>query len=267
MNTEVLRQALRTSRRTILGWTVGVAVFLVINVATYPAVKGQAQYDDLMQDMPDAMLALFGIEADLSLTSPAGYLISQVFGFLLPMLFVFLAVSVGSRLLASEEEAGTLDLLLALPVSRRRVAVEKFTAMIVVILVVGFASWVTLAVSSPTVGLNAGLGAMAVGVLAAVLFGVQSGALALGVGAAFGRRAPAIAVASVVAIAGFLLESLAEIADVLKPVRWLGPFHFVNGNTPMLHGLRALDVAVLVGLALAAAWAGLWAFERRDLGT
>lgn len=265
MRAEVLRHNLASNRRAAVWWIVGVALFVVLNVASWPAVKGQADYDDLLRNMPDALRALFGIEKGLSLTSPEGFLISQVFGFVLPLLFVVLAVSAGSRAIAAEEEQHTLDLLMAQPISRRRVVLEKLGALVVLTGTVGVAAWVVLVASTALVDLDAGLGDMAVATSATVLFGLQSGALALGVGAAVGRRATAIAVASTVAVVGFVLESLAQVTDVLSPVRWLSPYHYVNGNIPMLHGLRAVDVAVLLGLTAAASVAGLLAFDRRDL--
>ena len=265
MRGEIARQALVFNRRATIWWIAGIGAFLAINVASWPAIEGQADYDDLLDDMPDAMLALFGIEPGLSITSPAGFLVSQVFGFVLPLLFVVLAISVGSRAIASEEEQHTLDLLLAQPVSRRQVLLEKLVAMVAVIVAVGVASWVVLAVSCPIVGLDAGLGDLAVATAADVLFGLQCGTLALAVGAATGRRAPAVAAAAVVALAGVVLESLAEVTDIAARIRWLAPFHFVNGNIPMLHGLRVLDIAVLVGLSIAAVVLASVAFDRRDL--
>jgi ABC-2 type transport system permease protein len=247
MRAELLRHTLRLARKTTVWWVTGIALFLVINIATWPAIEGQAGYDDLLDDMPDAMLALFGIEKGLSITSPAGFLISQVFGFMLPLM------------------QHTLDLLLAQPITRRRLYLEKLAAVAIVIVTVGASTWVVLAVACPIVGLDAGLADLAVATVADVLFALQSGALALAVGAAFGRRAPAAAIASVVALAGLVLESLAAVSDIAAHVRWLGPFHFVNGNIPMLHGLRLLDIAVLLGLAAGAAVVGLLAFERRDL--
>jgi ABC-2 type transport system permease protein len=260
-----MRQTLAGSRRATVWWILGIALFLIVNVATWPAIKGQADYDQILQDMPDALLALFGIERGLSLTSPSGYLISQVFGFVLPMLFVVLAVSIGSRAIATEEEQHTLELLLAQPVSRRRVALEKFAAVATVIITVGAVTWLVLVLSCAIFGLDAGLGHLAIATFADVLFGLQSGALALAVGAAVGRRATAIAVASAVALVGFVLESLAGISDALARVRWLSPYHYVNGNIPMLHGLRPIDVGVLVGLTVLTAIAGVVAFDRRDL--
>ena len=265
MRPEVLRQSLVAQRRATLWWVAGIAAFLVVNVASWPAIKGQASYDKLLDDMPDALMALFGIEKGLSLTSPTGFLVSQVFGFVLPLLLVVLAISVGSRGIAAEEEGHTLDLLLAHPVSRRRVVLEKLATMVIVTVTVGVATWLVLVISCAVFGLDAGLGDLATATAADVLFGLQSGALALAVGAAVGRRAPAIAVAAAVAVVGLVFESLAAVTDVVARIRWLAPFHFVNGNIPMLHGLRALDVLVLVGMTVLAAVLGVVAFERRDL--
>lgn len=266
MRADIFWHAVQSSRRALLGWALGIGAFIAVNVAVYPAVKDQTEYDDILQDMPDALLAAFGIEKGLSLTSPAGYLISQVFGFLLPLLFVVFAVALGSRSLATEEETGTLDLLLAHPVSRRRVALEKFAALGIALLVLGFVSWAVLVATAIPVGLHAGSVDLAIATLASVLLGIQAGSLALATAAAIGRRTPAAAVAVTVSMAGFVLESLGELVEGVARVRWLSPFHFANGNIPMLHGLRALDVVVLVVLALAACAAGVAAFERRDLG-
>jgi ABC-2 type transport system permease protein len=116
--------------------------------------------------------------------------------------FVVLAVSVGSRAIATEEEQRTLDLLMAQPVWRRGVATEKYGAVVLVTVTVGVASWIVLAISSALAGLAAGLGDLAVATAASVLFGLLSGALAFGVGAVVGRRAPAVAAAAVVAVMG-----------------------------------------------------------------
>ena len=51
MRPELLRHTLRLSRKTTMWWTTGIALFLVINIATWPAIEGQAGYDDLLDDL------------------------------------------------------------------------------------------------------------------------------------------------------------------------------------------------------------------------
>lgn len=266
MQLDVMRHALRNYRRATWWWIAGIFLFNGINAASYPAIKGQAEYDKLLADLPDALLAVFGIDPTLSLTSPAGFLVGQVFGLVLPMLFVGLGVAVGSQAVAGEEEKQTLDLLLAQPIRRRRVVLEKLTAVFLVVTLVGIATWAGLVVVCRLVGLDASLAALAAATTADVLLGWQSGALALALGAWLGRRAPAAGIAAAVAVGGLVLESLAEFVKVLERFRWLSPFHFVNGNVPMVNGLRLLDVAVLLGLAAVAAAAGTATFSRRDIG-
>jgi ABC-2 type transport system permease protein len=267
MRPELALQTLRLARRSTTWWITGITLFLVVTVATWPAVEGQAGYDELVQDMPEAVLALFGIESGMSLASPQGFLVSQVFGFMLPLLLAILAVATGSRAIAGEEEQHSLDLLLAQPVSRRRVYLEKGLAMATIVVTVGVATWVVLLVSCAVVGLSLGTVDLGVATAADVLFGLQTGGLALAVGAARGRRSSAIAMASAVAMAGVVLESLASMSDVVARFRWLSPFHFANGNVPLQHGMRALDVLVLASLTALAGVVGLLLFERRDLAS
>lgn len=265
MQAEVLREALRAHRRAGVAWMIGLAAFLALNIATYPAVKGEADYDKLIQDMPDALLAAFGIDPSLSITSGPGYLVSQVFGFILPLLFVVLAVAFGARAIAGEEEQGTLDLLLAQPISRRSVVVQKLCALAVVVLALGLGSWVVLVAVSPLFDLRAATGSLAIATLASALFGLQAGAIALAVGAASGRRGMAIAVAAAAALAALVIESLAQLTDVFARLRFLSPWYFANGNIPMVHGLRVLDLAVLAGITLLAGLVAAVSFDRRDL--
>ena len=58
-----------------------------------------------------------------------GYLGTELFSLIVPLLLIIAAVATGARAIAGEEERGTLDLLMSLPVTRRRVTAEKLAAM------------------------------------------------------------------------------------------------------------------------------------------
>ena len=117
--TELTRQAVADDRRLAGGWALGVAVLVGLTVATYPAVRDAPGLEELA--LPDGVAQAFGLQ---DLTSPAGYLRSQLFGAFLPALLTGLGVAAGARL-AREEEAGRLDLVLAGPVRRRSVVVAR----------------------------------------------------------------------------------------------------------------------------------------------
>ena len=59
------------------------------------------------------------------MATPEGFFNLQPFSILAPLLFIVFAVAKGSDATAGEEERGTLDLLLANPLPRRRVVAGK----------------------------------------------------------------------------------------------------------------------------------------------
>lgn len=62
-------------------------------------------------------------------TSAVGYLTGAVFGLVLPLLVTFYGVATGTRTTSADEESGILDLLLAHPLSRTRLLLERNAAL------------------------------------------------------------------------------------------------------------------------------------------
>ena len=74
------------------------------------------------------MRALFA-GGELDIASPAGYLNSQVYALMAPLVLLIFAIGAGAGAVAGEEERGTLDLLLAHPLRRRDYVVQRFLAL------------------------------------------------------------------------------------------------------------------------------------------
>jgi ABC-2 type transport system permease protein len=73
--------------------------------------------------------------------SPTGYLQGTLFALLGPLLAVMMAVAAGARAIAGDEEAGTLELLLAHPVSRTRLLLERFGALAAAVILLRLVVW------------------------------------------------------------------------------------------------------------------------------
>ena len=114
----------------------------------------------------------------------SGYLTAYLFGMMVPLLLMVFAISYGARLVAGEEDRGTLDLLAALPVSRTRVLLVKAAALLVTLGLLGVALVITVIAAAPLVDLRVEIAGLAAAVLSQVLLAALYGALALGLGAA-----------------------------------------------------------------------------------
>lgn len=260
----VFLKTLRDQRRALLWWGIGLAVLAAFTIAFYPSIADATGFDSVLEDMPEALARAFLGEVT-DLTSPVGYLNSQLFVVFLPLLFLVFAVGQGSSAIAGEEASGTLDLLLSYPVTRWRVAVDKFAAITVATLVLAFVFWLTLAVGVIAIGMEISLVRMAEATLSAALLGLAFGALALAVGCATGKRGLSIGVSSAVGTAAYFLNALAPLAEAMEPARKLSPFYYYIGADPLSNGLNPGHVAVLIGLTLLLLAVALVTFSRRDL--
>ncbi len=251
-------------RRGLLWWAVGLLGYAAMIVGFYPAMDQMPDLNQMLEMAPKELMAAFVGELT-DLTSPAGYLNSQIFFFLGPLLLIIFAVGLGSAALAGEEERGTLDLLLANPVSRARVVAEKLAALIALTLGLAAALWLGLAVGAPLVKLEIAAGRLAEATLGTVLLALVFGVLALALGAAAGNRGLSLGVASALAVVTYLLNALAAVVKGLKPYRVLSPFYYATGADPLTNGLNWNHMAVLAALIAVFAAAAWVSFQRRDL--
>ena len=262
----VFAKTLRDQRRALIGWGLGMALLVVLYASFYPSIKGNAeQLNQYMESLPEALRNLIGRSG--SITSSTGYLQSEIFSIMGPLLLMILAIGTGARAIAGEEEAGSLDLLLVNPITRRRVVAEKFWAMVVATVGVGVVMWVAIVLVGPPFGLHVSLVNLAAAVIGAVLVAIGFGTWALALGCWLGKRGLAIAVVTSVAVVTYLFHVLAPSVDAVRSLRMLSPFYYYIANDPLRSGLDAVHVVVLLGIAAVGLVVALVAFERRDLTT
>jgi ABC-2 type transport system permease protein len=209
---------------------------------------------------------LFGLTEGASITSGPGYLDAELFGFMLPLLVLVLAIGAGARALAGEEDAGRLELVLAYPVRRRDAELAKGAAVAGSVALVCAGAGLALLLFDPVFGLELSAGNVVEAVVGLFVLGLFHGWLALGVGAAVPSRALAIGVPAGVAAGGYLVNGLHGLAGWLDPFRVLSPFWLV-GSSPLQNGVDGVGTPVVAAAAVVVLVAGAVLLERRDLQT
>ncbi len=173
------------------------------------------------------------------ISSAVGYIRSEIFSTMGPLLLLILAIGAGARAIAGEEEGRTLDLLLANPVRRRTVVLQKFWAMVASTSGVGLVLLIALSLFGPAFGLHIALVNLAAAVVSAIALAVCFGAIALAVGCWRGRRAVAVAASTSLAVVLYLLNVLAPSVNGLSRYQVLSPFYHYIGYDPLRNGFSA----------------------------
>lgn len=251
---------LRDLRSRVLTVSVVVAVlvgFLAVGLAMFESMDTTI-YDTL----PESMRSLMGIPAGATSAVRAFETMLGVMG---ALTVAGVSVAFGSGLVAAEEQARILPLLLANPVGRAPVAAAKLLVLFSAVGLIGAGLWAgahlsALLLSTSTVGTH--LGAY---LLSITLNALVAGVAAFSVGAGTGSRSAAAAAGGLLIVFGWLMASLLPLWSVTEGMARLVPWYWYSAPQTLMRGLswgylsaQLLTIAIIGAL-------GIVAFTRRDL--
>lgn len=258
-------KGLRDQRRSLLLWALGIAAFAAVEFAVYPAVRKSAGVlDQYVKNLPKAFKDAF-LGSNLDFGSPAGFLNAEMFSFMSPVIFLVFAIGAGARAVAGEEEAGTLDLLVSCPVSRRDIVLQKFGVVATGVAALTLTLFASLAIGAAVANMRVATSMLLQASMLVGLLALTFGAVAFAAAGYSGRRATGIAVASGLAVALYLLNALGQLVDAIDPFRKFSFFYYYRGGDTLSRGLDAANGAVFLVATVMLLAAALVGFERRDL--
>ncbi|WP_411080520.1 ABC transporter permease [Streptomyces sp. cmx-18-6] len=261
-SSEIFRRGVQIQKRILLAWSAALVVLALAVVGAWPSMESSGALEDFTSGVSPEVAAAFGID---QISSASGYLKGNLYAVLLPLLLGLMAVSATTALTGGDEEAGRLELLLALPVARRRVFLLRFLCVAFGLAFTSVLVWLAVYGSVVTYDMDVSTGGVAavtltVALLAVVHAGIAYAVVGFGLG-----RGPALGVAAGVLIVGYLLHAIAPMSDALKPLANVSPWEWALGSDPLLNGIPWGGVALLVAVAVAVVGVGTYAVDRRDI--
>ena len=267
MLNNVILKTLRDRRRSLTWWVVGIFGYLLGIGAFYPIVaENRGQFEALLEAYPEELLAIMGVAEQETLFDPVGFIQAEALGWIVPLVFAIYGAVQGARAVAGEEEDGTIDLVMATPLTRSGLVWQKLLALVLAEVVLGAALFLSIALDTLLFELDIPLGNVVAAAVMAVLLGVFFGSLALAVGAATGLRGLSVGVVSFVAAGSYLVNSLGSLVEGMRALKPVSPFYYYDAANPIRNGLDIEHALVLAGLALVLLGVALLAVRSRDLG-
>ena len=258
----LLRSEFTLMWRSLLWWVLGIVAIVLFTVAFFPAVQSAPGFDEMMEQLPESLRPLIGT---LDITSPLGYLLSQLYLFFLPALFLVYGIVRGSSTIAGEEDAGTLDLLLAQPVSRRQLYGVKALAVLMGILVIALASWLPIQLVGPLFEIDVPVWNLIAVTLSLSLLAMFFAVIALACAAGFGKRILGATIAAAIAFVTYLMDGFGQSIEWLEGIRQFTPWYWYNPTAAISEGDLLPGSIVLLVVTLVIGVAGLLGFQRRSL--
>jgi ABC-2 type transport system permease protein len=258
---------LRTGWRQILGWGLGLGLWAFLILVVLPDVEVLAAYAELAEQIPPFVLQMVGTDA-ASLGTPAGFVSYGYFSYALLALSVF-AVLAGLSITSGEEDSGELDLVLAQPLQRWRLILERFlayTLMLAAILAVS-ALGLVFGNSISQMGLDLGRLVVAHFLLLPSVLLVMAVTLVFAV--VVRRRALATGLATLFVIASYVVNFLSGAATdsvIMAQLDRFSYFSYYSAQRIVLEELTLNPIALPLLVAAVLIVVSLFFFERRDIG-
>lgn len=251
---------IRSRWKAVVGWGFGLILFGATYISIFPGMFEQLQS---LKDL--TIYKLVGMQ----LGSVEGYLASVILVYV-PILLGIYCIIASLSTLAGEEDNGTLELIVAMPLSRKQIlAAKAFALVIVVVLIMTIAS-IGNALILAVIRIDYPINVTPFGLFAAL---ISSLPLALGIlmmgfflGAILPNRRLSATFLTIYFIAGFFGENLAGMVKVLEPVKYFSLFNYYNTTeTIFTEGTQLSDILVLLGVAVVFYVLASVCFKKRNI--
>jgi ABC-2 type transport system permease protein len=230
----------------------------------YPSFKDDAeQLQKSFENIPDSAVQFIGGSTDFF--SAIGFLNSQIFFLTLPLLLGILAISLGSSLLAKEEQDQTIEALLARPISRSKLLLGKALAGVFILTFVTLIGLLTTILSAKFVDLEVSASKISLVTFVCFLLALSFGAIAFIFTSTGRARGASIGIATTVALGGYVISSLAGTVDWLRVPGKLFPFDYYHSEAILRGTYNWANILFFIALIAVLGILSWTIFRKRDL--
>jgi len=267
MQWTVFTEMVRRHWRGVFYWGGGLGLLGFYMVLFSADANILEQYVGLIEALPPEFGAALGVQDIEILTTPEGFISFGYFTYGVLIVAVYGLLS-GMNVTANDEDDGIMDVMLALPIPRSRIMLEKFFVYALFIVLMVVVSWVAVAIGIVIASSEANLGTMFIAAMGMVPLGLVTLTVAALLGVIFRRKFLALGAASAFVAMSFVFKLIGDavnhaIADIMGAVSF---FSYFQPNEILTEGLVISHIIILLVVALLGAVGSLYLWERRDVG-
>jgi|TARA_B110000263_G_C15304680_1_gene509713 ABC-2 type transport system permease protein len=249
--------------KNILIWSVSMFILALVFAGLYDSFKGEIT--DMIGNAPKLMEAMIGPISEDAVT-PEIWLGIELYGLLFPILLAVIAVSAGASAIGTEEESGTIELILASPISRGRVVLEKSLGIMIQLGIVSGFLWVGIATGSLLFPFDVSLTNVFSATAMGWIFGTTVAYITMSIQSLKGRKGLALGVGSGFVGLSYVMMVISGLLNGLNSLKYTSLFNYYDGRSVLINGLNETSFAVMLGLSGLFLIVSLYGFYNRDVG-
>ncbi len=247
-------------RWSMFAWFAGLFLTTVVIMLLFPTLRdtlGKA-----LNEVPESMKGILGNAQTYQRVN--GFIDIQVLAQMVFMTIVY-GIILFTGVIAGDENEGTLQTLLANPVSRTKVYFEKLAGASLLLLIVNSSIFFGTLVGALIVSESVDVVRLALACFMLYVATLVFSVIGFSIGAITGKRGLAGALAGTLAFVSYLITNLVSSVKILKPVNRFSPYEYFNKPSILDNGVEIKDLLILVSILLVFVIIGYVFFTKRDI--
>jgi len=265
---QIWRKTLFDQKISLSIWITSLMAMSLMIMSMFPSISKQGDaLDQMMAALPPEMLELFYGGNVESMASPIGWLNVELYGLLIPFALIIYGIGNGTRTIAGEEKNKTLELLVTSPISRIRLASEKYFALILGMLAILISLTAFMSIFNGLFELDVKPITFFVGGVEVFTLAIFYTSIGFALATATGNRGLSMGIAYAITIFSYLWNGFGGLVESIKSTTNLSPFYHYSGLESQGSGVNLVEVIVVFFLSISFVIISIAIFNKRDIGT
>ena len=262
----IFTRALKDRRTLLLIYCLAGIGLLWMYIALFPSFSDQQQnLEQLIKAYPESFLKAFNFDIK-SFTTIEGFLSTEQFSFMWPILLIFILIGFAGGALAGEVEKGTIETLLSQPVSRAELFFSRYLAgVVMLILFVVFSIFAAIPIIEIYNISYKFENFFAVAYLG-LLFGWAILSLGFLFSAIFSDKGKVSFITGGILVVMYVLNIIAALKDNLADLKYASFFYYFNASKALIYNeIDQWSYVVFIGVAVVCTIVGAIWFSKRNI--
>lgn len=241
-----------------------IALFVPLIAYMWPMLQDQISSFEELLDTP-VYQAILGQLGMIGFGSFEGAIYMYIFS-TLEMLMIFVTVIKPVRLLSSEVDENTLDVMLSYPIPRWRFLLEKFGIYLTYNLLYPALMLLAAVLSAVGLGESINLVSFSYSVIGVWLLFFALGSISLLCSALFLKSKKALTASGIVIFGQYILVRVGGMVEAATPLKYFSLFNYLNAGTIVTAGIMPIgELLIVIAVGVIALLGALYIFQKREL--
>lgn len=260
----IVKRELKANLKSMIIWGIAIALLVTVWMIEFESFSNNPAINDFMDSLPKGILDVVGM-SDLVLTSLSGF-ISGILLYLYLLLGIH-AVLLGSSIISKEERDKTAEYLFTLPISRKKIIMNKTISAIMILFILNIVTLGTTLLSTMSYNKEEGfykfIALLFIAIFIIQLIFLSIGMLVSSINKKY-KKSGNISVSILIIM--FLISSLINMVDNLDFLKYITPFKYFDGSHILNYGnLEPIFVIISLLLIICGIGGTFILYPKRDL--